>query len=220
MTVYHDSTGVPECRHCGETFEDEADLATHLTERHEAALSRLDRRRAEAARDADAEGTDGDASTTGRVLRVAVPVVLGVVVAGFLYVLLAPGGSPAETGAASQPTDLYAVHYHGTMEVAVLGDRIDLSRDRYQLRADAFHFERNRGERWHVHARGVTLEWALESLGMDATTDSVTVGGATYRDGEAGHDVRILVNGEPVDPRSYVLEQGDAVRVLVTEPEP
>lgn len=209
---------MPECRHCGETFEDEASLATHLAERHEGSLSRLDRRRAEAAGAAD--GGDGDASTSGRVLRVAVPVALGVVVAGFLYVLLAPGGPPAETGAASQPTDLYAVHYHGTMEVSVLGDRVDFSRDRYQLRADAFHFERNRGERWHVHARGVTLEWALESLGMDATADSVTVDGSTYRDGDPGHDVRILVNGEPVDPRSYVLEQGDTVRVLVTETEP
>ncbi|MDX1745764.1 MAG: hypothetical protein R3324_07490, partial [Halobacteriales archaeon] len=120
----------------------------------------------------------------------------------------APAGGPT-------PSGLGSVHLHGTIEMTVDGEAVDFSRDRYQLQADAFHFESREGGRWHVHARGVTLGWAMATLGIEVTGSSVTVEGRTYRDGADGVSVTVEVNGEPVSPASYVLREGDHVRIVV-----
>jgi len=101
------------------------------------------------------------------------------------------------------------------MEVVIDGQRVDFSRSQYQLQADAFHFEANEGRRWHVHARGVTLAWAMESLGIPVTAETVTFEGRTYDDSDPDTTVTIRVNGEPVTPSSYVLQRGDRVRIVV-----
>jgi hypothetical protein len=100
------------------------------------------------------------------------------------------------------------------MEIVVAGDAVDFSQDRYQLADRQFHFEGGDGERWHAHARGVTLEYALATLDIGATTDSVWYDGTRYTDGENAN-VTLAVDGESVNPKEYVLQQGDAVRVVV-----
>lgn len=114
-----------------------------------------------------------------------------------------------------EPYDLGSVHHHGTMDVVVNGERVDFSRSRYQLQADPFHFEGGEGTRWHVHARGVTLAYAMDTLGIDVTASTVTYRDTTYRDSDPNTTVTVTVNGEPVTPSDHVLREGDRVRVVV-----
>lgn len=192
---------MPDCGYCEESFDAEGAYHEHLREVHADELGPIDRRRV-------APEDGGGGLPTG---PLAIGIVLLVAAAVVGYVIFLPGGGSAGDG----PSNLGSVHYHGTMEVVIDGDRVDFSQSRYQLQADAFHFEAGDGTRWHVHAQGVTLAWAIESLGIAVTPDSVTVDGTTYDDADAGTDVSVTVNGEPVTPSSYVLQQGDAVRIVV-----
>jgi hypothetical protein len=217
-----------DCPHCGESFEEteagEAAFLEHLRDDHPGEFGAVDRRRLEQL----AGDGDGGVSQTALLLGGLALAVVGIVV----FVTFGMGGSSADTDgvdAARTPTNLGAAHSHGTMEVVVLGDRIDFSQQQYQLQADAFHFEGGEGRVWHVHAQGVTLEWAMASLGIDVTETSVTVDGTTYRDSDPAYTVSVTVNGEPVDPSTYVLRgvsdaaraqsEGDHVRIVVSAAE-
>lgn len=218
---------MPACEYCSEVFDDDDAYVEHLKAEHADELGPIDRRRIEAA-----EANRGLDIDTG-------PVALGVVLVGAVVVIgiamaVSGGSGGAGSGAGAgtlqqsdanppgsvgevvrTPTDLRAVHYHGTMTVIIEGEEIDFSRSRYQLQDRAFHYENGDGSQWHVHARGVTLEYALATLGIGVTDTTVTVDGTTYRDSAADTSVTVTVNGEPVTPSAYVLERGDSVRIVV-----
>ncbi len=175
---------------------------TSTTSGHDGELGPIDRRRIET--------DDGGGLPTG---PIALGLVLLVSAAVVGYVIFLPGGGGGSS--ADGPYDLGAVHYHGTMEVVIDGQRVDLSQSRYQLQADPFHFEGGDGEQWHGHARNVTLAWAMESLGIPITTETVTFDGTTYDDADPDTTVSITVNGDPVTPSEHVLQEGDAVRITV-----
>jgi hypothetical protein len=197
-----------DCDYCGESFPDEDAYLEHLGSVHRGELGRIDRRRVESA-----EGEDDQPIGTGTILLAVGAIVAVAAVGG--AALLAGGSGGGSSGAGGEPTNLGSVHYHGTMEVVIDGDRIDFSRSRYQLQDNAFHYEAGDGSQWHVHARSVTLGYALGTLGFDVNATSVTVGGTTYRDGQDGTSVTATVNGESVTPDDYVLQEGDHVRVVV-----
>ena len=194
-----------ECRYCGRSFEDEEAYLEHLREQHAADLGPIDRRRAFG----EEEGSGIDPGP------VAILGVVGIAAAIVAYVVFFSGGGASADGMVT-PHSVGSVHYHGTMEMAVAGDRVDFSRDAYQLQADPFHFEAGDGTRWHVHARSVTLEYAMSTLGIGVSGDSVTFQGTTYRDDDPDTTVVVEVNGESVDPREYVLADGDAIRIVVS----
>ncbi|WP_135821445.1 YbdD/YjiX family protein [Halostella litorea] len=195
-----------ECDHCGASFEEEDAYLRHLRDEHPDDLTRIERRRVD-----ELDGGDGGIPT----LAVVGVAAVGVLVAAALaYVLLAGGGPSAD--AQITPHSQGSVHYHGTMNVTIDGQTLDFSRDQYQLQDDFFHYERGNGDRWHVHGEDVTLEYGLATLGIEVTGSSVTFDGTTYEDGDEGTNVTVTVNGESVDPKQYVLEQGDQVRVIVT----
>ncbi|MFB6174280.1 MAG: hypothetical protein ABEI39_06520 [Halobacteriales archaeon] len=193
---------MPDCRYCDASFPDEEAYHEHLRAEHEDELGPIDRRRIA---DDDAE----ESLSTG---PIAIGLVLLVSVAVVGYVIFS-GGSDS-TAVARTPTAVGSVHYHGTINVTIAGERLDFSRDRYQLQAEAFHFERGDGERWHVHARSVTLEYAMASLGIDVAPDRIRFEGTTYSEAD-GATVVVEVDGESVDPASYVLREGDHVRIVV-----
>jgi len=208
-----------DCPHCAESFDTEAASLEHLRDDHPAEFGSVDERRLA---QLGGDGDDGGSNTALLLGGLAVAVVGIVVVVTFFL-----GGSSPGSGvdAARTPSNVGAAHSHGTMEMVVLGDRVDFSRDEYQLQANAFHFEGGDGRVWHGHAEGVTLEWAMASLGIEVTETSVTFDGTTYRDGDAEYAVSVTVNGQPVDPSTYVLQgaqdaavarsQGDHVRIVV-----
>ena len=193
---------MPECDYCGASHDTEGAHLDHLESEHYDELGPIDKRRVD-------DRNEGSGFPMG-------PVAVGVVLlaaAGIVgYVVFVLGG----TGAASVG-QAGTAHYHGTIEMTVLGNDVDFSRDRYQLRDDRFHFEGGDGTRWHAHATGVTFQYAMNALGFDVELGPKTlVAGDTYTDGE-GYEVVFEVNGNEVTDLNYVLKEGDHVRIVVRE---
>jgi sulfur carrier protein ThiS len=200
---------MPERAYCGASFEDEAAYHEHLRATHAEDLGPIDRRLVSAA------ATGG----LGRSRRLLLLGCVALVIGGVIAVVAIGGGDGGGTeGAAAEasrtPTDLWGVHYHGTITVEIDGQPVDFSRPAYQLQADAFHFENRDGRRWHVHARGVTLEWAMATVGLEVGPARVTFRGTTYDDADPGTRVVVEVDGSAVTPSEYVLEPGDRVRIV------
>lgn len=212
-----------ECDYCGETVP-ESGYLEHLRDEHDDELGRIDRRRV------DAASGSGFSVPTGPVVLLAI---FGVTVAFIVYLAFFSGGASGGTvngyEVAQTPTNVGSQHTHGPIDVVIDGTELDFSRDEYQRFREyrAFHFEpgTGEGELWHVHAQGVTLQYAMATIGIGVTASSVTFEGTTYLDSDPAWNVSVTVDGEPVDPATYVLqgvgdmqaayEQGDHVRIVV-----
>lgn len=211
-----------DCEYCDAQFDTDEEYVAHLHEEHtNDELSRIDRRRVE-----HVYGSDSDETSDWSGLVVIGGVIL--LAAGLVGVVIAVpgfdgggmggghgGGMRGSHGGGSGPSNVGAVHYHGTMQMVVTGTTVDFSTDRYQCQDGAFHFEGNTGRRWHVHAEGVTLQYALSTLDIEVTESSVVFDGQTHRDSDPNTSVDITVNGNPVTPSEYVLQRGDRVRIVV-----
>ncbi|WP_135853631.1 hypothetical protein [Halorussus salinus] len=205
-----------QCDHCGATFEDEEAYLHHLGDEHGDDLGPIEQRRVESLR-FDDEGPTM-AMYGGAVGALAIGVLLA-------YLLFFSGGGAGGAGASddasgaadasglTRPQAVGSVHYHGTIEATIGGQQLDFGRQRFQLQADAFHFENGEGQRWHVHAEEVTLAWAMQTLGIDVTNGTVAYRGTTYGD-DAGETATVTVNGESVAPTEYVLRRGDEIRIV------
>jgi len=215
-----------DCDYCGDSFGDESSYLRHLHDAHDDELGRIDRRRVADELGLDEGGRDAGTYVLGGLVLVVVAafgLTIAWAVSGSIPFL---GGGGGGANAVQEPYGYNEIHEHGTMEATIDGQEVDFSQDRYQLQADCFHFERNEGRVWHTHCRGVTVQWALNSLGIQtaANGSSITFDGKTYRE-SAGWNVSVQVNGEPVTPGSYVLEgvgasnaeQGDDVDVVVSQ---
>lgn len=193
---------MPECDYCGAAHDTEDAHLSHLADEHYEELGPIDKRRVD-------DATGGSGIPYG-------PIAIGVVLlaaAGIVgYVVFVAGGSGSNVG------QVGTAHYHGQMEMVVLGDRVDFSQSRFQVRDDRFHFEGGNGQQWHAHATGVTFKYAMTSLGfrVDNGPKSITIGEDTYTDGE-GYEVVFEINGDSVSNLNYVLKEGDNIRVVVRE---
>ncbi|MFC6974566.1 hypothetical protein ACFQL1_07525 [Halomicroarcula sp. GCM10025709] len=163
--------------------------------------------RTNSARSTGVEWEEDDGGLPTGQLAVA-GVAIGIVaLLGGVLVLSIGGGGGGEVGAAG------SAHYHGTIQMNVLGDRVDFTQDQYQLQDDRFHFEGD--GRWHAHATGVTLGYGMESLGIGVTDSSVRFQGTNYTEAD-GYAISVTVNGDTVSP-GYTLQDGDTVRIAVEE---
>lgn len=205
---------MPRCEYCQAEFAEEDAYLEHLRDEHYDELGPIEQRRV------DGLETEEDGN---RWAVVGVITLLGVLVVAGGYMVFANGGTGDSTGTGGSgvptPHDQGSVHIHGSMAVTIDGNQIDFSRDKYQLQDRSFHFERGNGERWHVHAKGVTLQYAMETLGINVTNNTVTYDGTTYRESDPGTTITITANGESVSPRTYVLKEGDNIRILVNTTE-
>lgn len=188
---------MPECDYCGTTFDSEDAELAHLREEHRDELGPIDRRRV--------EGTESGFDIPTGPLALGLVLIVAAAVVG--YIVLFPGG-----GSGDQPYQsgtLGTVHYHGTINVTIDGQELDFSRPEFQRpqSSPAFHFESGT-EEWHVHARGVTVQYALSTIDIDVTADSVTYDGTTYRDDSPDWEVIIQVDGQPIDPATYTIDSG------------
>jgi hypothetical protein len=233
---------VTDCEHCSESFEDDAAYLQHLDDEHPGEIGPIERRRLD-----ELGGGGGGASTSLLVGAIAVGALLLAVV---LYTLTT-GGSGAnsdlgELGPAPDPDahelgpsgedEVYrpysvgSVHEHGPIEVTVAGESIDFRQPEFQhpREMNAFHFEAGE-RRYHVHAEGVTLEYALEATAFGVTNTSFSYDGVVYREGSNAQapdgwavvtDTTVVyeVNGEVVAPETYLLEDDDSVTVRVEAP--
>lgn len=186
---------MPDCDYCEETFESEQAYLKHLKAEHEAELGRIDRRRVGLE-----DGDDGGLADAAGPIALGVIVLFAAAIIGYLVFFSGSGGSP-------EPHALGSIHGHGTINVTILGDRVDFSRPKYQHPQENpyFHFEGGNGRIWHVHGQGVTLQYAMSTLGIGVTDTSVTFQGTTYEDASPEYEVIVTVGGEDVDPSSRVL---------------
>ncbi len=218
---------MPDCDYCRESFQDEQQYLEHLSDVHEDELGSIDRRRVEKAVGSD----DGEGLPTGPLILGGVLLFAGVLVAYVLLGLNGASGEPAGTvngfevaqtpGAAPD-----SAHEHGPINVTIAGEELDFSRPEFQRPREfgAFHFEGGNGEVWHKHANGVTLEYAMATLGIGVTEDTVTFDGTTYRDSDPGTNVTVTVDGEPVNPATHELsgasevnsQAGEFIKIVVT----
>lgn len=207
---------MPDCDYCGESFGDEDAYLDHLAAEHRGELGSIDRRRVE-----DHDGGGDGGLSVGPVVLAGLLVVAGGLVVWVTFFMGGGGGGSTPDGAAfsdpvQEPSNVGGVHYHGPMTVTLDGEEIDFSQDRFQVRQTgerAFHFENGDGSQYHVHAQGVTLEYALESLDIGVREGELTFDGTTYNE-SSGDTVVYEVNGETVDPGEYVLQRDDSVRVV------
>lgn len=197
---------MPDCDYCGKSFDSEQAELNHLEAEHLDELGPIDRRRVGA--DSEEGGFPTGPVALGGVLVAAAAVVV--------YVIFFAGSGGASTG---EPTNIGSVHYHGTINVTIDGQQLDFSRAEFQhpRTQPAFHFEGGDGSQWHGHAQQVTLQYAMGTLDINVTEDTVAYDGTTYRDSDADTEVIVQVNGQSVDPSQYVLKQGNHIRIVVRQ---
>ncbi|WP_290818241.1 hypothetical protein [Halovivax sp.] len=203
------------CNYCDESVR-ESEYADHLRRAHGEELSPIDRRRV-------GEPAD-DPAERNYVLYAGAGVLLALFLVG--YVVLFVGFGADGPSAVVQPDADNPVHEHGTIVVEHDGETVDFDDPRYTFRDECFHFHAaDNAEVWHTHCEDVTVEYALSSLGMVVTEESLVVDGVEYHDDDPNTTVSVTVNGEPVDPQEYVLNgvgpvedamngDGDEVRVV------
>lgn len=205
---------MPDCDYCEESFGSEKAYLKHLKAEHEGELGPIDRRRV------GLEGDDDSALSDA-----AGPIALALIIlfaAGIIgYLVFSPGGKP-------EPHNLGAYHGHGTINMTVLGERVDFSQPKYQRQDPYFHFESGNGRIWHVHGEGVSLAYGMNTLDIGVTDDSVTYNGTTYEDSDSQYNVEVTVGGKDVNPSTYVLRgnsrtprqgqtsSGGHIRIVVT----
>ena len=209
---------MPDCDYCGESFDAEAAYLSHLGAEHADELGAIEQRQV-------ANATDEDDSGVGVVpLALAGAILLAAVVGGYLFLAGGDGGGSGDlpqsvTQVAQEPQYNAAgdTHEHGQLSMTVMGSTVDFTQDQYQVgetRNRHFHFEGD--GRWHKHTPGVTLEYAMSTLDIGVQNGGVWYDGTRYVGGENA-SVSITVNGESVDPTSYVIRDGDEVSITVTE---
>ena len=213
------------CSYCDESFSTEDELLRHLEDVHYDELGRIDRRRV--------DGRRTEPSVQLGTLLVggfAVLLIIGALAAA--YVVLGSGSSgdpPVAVDATITPHSYASVHTHGTMQ-AVIDDReLHFATENRFIEADPYYFHFHGGDNvWHVHGADVTLEYALATLGIEVSDGGsvLTFEGETYDDADPGTNVSITVDGEYVDPETYVLQgvgpipdaragEGDNVEIIV-----
>lgn len=125
---------------------------------------------------------------------------------------------PLEEAPAGEHIDHDEFHVHGTVDMTVNGESVNFSQDKYKTPGhnQFFHFEGNSAPKWHAHTWGVTIQYGMGTLpGINVTDDSVTFDNTTYESSEDGTSITVEVNGESVDPSTYVLKDGDELTIEV-----
>lgn len=212
---------MPDCDYCTDSFDSEEEYLTHLQTDHEGELTRIDQKRVESVSADD----DGLGIEPGPVIIAGVFLIAAAAVGAILLPL---GGS------ADEPHSRGSVHDHGTMEIVIDGEQLGLNTNPQFVRADEnFHFHGDEQQRygayvWHIHAQDVSLQYALDTLGIevDDKGTELVYDGTTYDAEDPGTQIRIEVNGQSVDPGEHMLSgptpmdqaaagEGDDVRIVV-----
>lgn len=183
-----------DCPYCGEPVPED-EYEAHLRGAHYEELSAIDRRRVGV--------PPSGPKRRNLALYVAGGAVLVVFAMGYVTVFFASGGA---SSAAVQPDEPDGFHEHGTMEISYDDTVVAFDDPALVGRDECFHFHAyDDGEIWHAHCENVTIEYALETLGMEVTEGTFVVDDESFSEAN-GDTVSVTVDGEAVDPQEYVLE--------------
>ncbi|WP_435195434.1 hypothetical protein [Natronomonas sp. EA1] len=187
------------CRYCEETFDDESRLLAHYRKHHEGELRAVDRRRVEASAPSRSLPT-GALLVGGAVLLIA---------ALYVFVFTSPAFEQRNA-----PAGLGTVHEHGTATVTIDGAQLDFADPRYGDLDTCFHYHTGEGNVWHIHCQGVTLGYAMGTLGIGISDAGVTVDGVEYRYDDPNAVVRVTVNGRAASAGTLIAD-GDEIDMVV-----
>ena len=115
---------------------------------------------------------------------------------------------------------LGSTHKHADVKIYVLGNAIDLSQQKYQLKSNLVHFEDFDGDIAHVHTTGMTLGYMFKTLGMKLDENCLKIDtGKEYCSSEnAGLKVYVKSHDLELEkifsPENYIIRDLD--RILVT----
>ncbi|MXV61923.1 hypothetical protein GS429_07610 [Natronorubrum sp. JWXQ-INN-674] len=189
-----------QCSYCGDPVSDD-EYERHLDRAHADELTAIDRRRVNL--------SSGGSKRRNLALYAGASLVLALFLVGYAAVFLAPG--TAASSAAVQPDADREIHEHGTIDVQYDETVVAFDDPQYAELDECFHFhEYDNGDVWHTHCENVTIEYALETLGMTITAEEFAVNGQTFSERD-GDTISVTVNGGPVDPQAYVLEGVESV---------
>lgn len=216
-----------DCDHCDASFDTKRDRLSHALDEHDDELSSHDRdslKRELNRLESQAPDTTGLAQY--RTLGIAVVAVLALVGGG--YGLVSAGVITVNTDPASSTGNVTlgapgSTHEHTQFTVTIEGERVDFARPQYQVGQTQnryVHFEGGDGVTIHKHATGVTVAYALDTLGftindtcLSAPQDSEW-GGETFC--EDPGSLTTTVGGSEVDPANAVINDGQPIRVTYT----
>ncbi|XVH33858.1 hypothetical protein ACNS7O_18815 (plasmid) [Haloferacaceae archaeon DSL9] len=120
-----------------------------------------------------------------------------------------------------EPYDVRDVHQHGHLFFYVDDEQIPLAgmEENWnesvpsEQKNDYVHLHDDGSDtRWHLHARGVTVAFLLNSVPtIEYDGTELTYDGTTYSEDQ----ITIEINGEETDPTEHELSQGDRFHVYV-----
>ena len=106
------------------------------------------------------------------------------------------------------------VHLHADIAVYIGGKKIDLSQQKYQLKAKQVHVEDGRGDVVHVHVKGITIGHFLNSIGIRLNGGCIETDEGKFCNTDK-NKIKFYVNGKLIDEGSaYILKDLD--RILIS----
>ena len=105
-------------------------------------------------------------------------------------------------------------HSHSSMLLFIDGIAFDFSQPQFQLQSDHVHFEDGDGIAVHKHAEGVTLPLLFRSLGMELSSDCLTMADKTRYCTEGKKVLTQYLNRKQfVDWDNYELQWNDKILI-------
>lgn len=110
--------------------------------------------------------------------------------------------------------ELGTEHTHMTIAIFIQNSPVPLGSTIYSELDEAAHFHDGEGSIIHKHAKGVTLAYFIESLGMKITPSCITIAKESYCT-EGANKLEIFVNKELMNEKvsTYELRQGDKILI-------
>lgn len=116
------------------------------------------------------------------------------------------------------------VHVHSDFAFYVLGNKIDLTGEKYQsskesIKHPKIHLHDGFDNVIHRHAKGITFVAFLSSLGFTLTNTCLTMDTGTQYCTNQEHILKLYVNGRPkTDITSYISQEEDQILLYYGDP--
>ena len=131
-----------------------------------------------------------------------------------IFVLFLDGCSENKMG------PLWSAHNHADIKAYVLGNAIDFSQQKYQVKDEKVHFEDHDGDVVHTHATGITLGRMFETLEMKIAGGCFTsdIGNRYCKTGNA--ELKVYAKSQGIgweqiySPEDYLIQDLD--KILIT----
>lgn len=152
-----------KCEKCGREFNTEEGLNQHAADKH--GMSRHEKKEMKKQREEERKEEINKKIKKGKIKKWAIIAVVIIALVGIGYVIAT--SIPPSSGTVVGPPG--STHIHHDFKMYVNGNAVDFSQPKYQLRSRVVHFEDGDGNVMHTHATGMTLGYALNTMGIQLT---------------------------------------------------